>query len=304
MTPSFPEAVQHKLADFAAHARASWHALMRHPFRFKKQRAYREKQMILHALSKDVIALPAGGEVDSDVLRLCAIHIHAFYPDLLDEIVSTTGPLTRANVHFEVTVTNPDSVAFAEDLLRAKGCLSATVVLVPNRGRDLGPLFTVCKHLFQNYKYVAHLHTKRSYHLTCGDDWRRYLVRNVVGSDDVLWRQIRYFEKHPTCGVLYPENFAAIRKGVLSQENTLRTQELLTCLNPEWIYELRDFPAGSMCWLRVAAFLSVLDRLPQIEEYDEELGQVDGTLAHALERCLTLIPNYVGYRALAFRGGA
>jgi lipopolysaccharide biosynthesis protein len=219
----------------------------------------------------------------------------------LSEIVSTLGPQTIANVHLEVTVTDPASVPFVTQLLRDKKVTSANVSLVPNIGRDLGPLFTACKSLFHDYKYVAHLHTKRSLQTSYGDDWRRYLVGNLVGSDENLQKQICYLERHPTCGIIYPENFAPTRRAVLSQTNRSRTEQLLTVLNPNWGYELRDFPAGSMCWLRAEAFANVLPRLPPIEDYEMESGQFDGTLAHALERCLTLIPHNLGYSAIAYR---
>jgi lipopolysaccharide biosynthesis protein len=45
-----------------------------------------------------------------------------------------------------------------------------------------------------------------------------------------------------------------------------------------------DFPAGSMFWARTATLRPLLDTGIQLSEFPEEAGQVDGTLAHAVER--------------------
>ena len=50
-----------------------------------------------------------------------------------------------------------------------------------------------------------------------------------------------------------------------------------------------------MCWIRTEAFLQVIGKMPRLEEIESETGQIDGTWAHAMERCLTLIPKLNGF---------
>jgi lipopolysaccharide biosynthesis protein len=54
------------------------------------------------------------------------------------------------------------------------------------------------------------------------------------------------------------------------------------------------FPAGSMFWGRTKAFhiLTASDF-----NFEPELGRIDGTLAHALERSMAALVAGAGYRA-------
>jgi lipopolysaccharide biosynthesis protein len=53
------------------------------------------------------------------------------------------------------------------------------------------------------------------------------------------------------------------------------------------------FFAGTMFWARLDVLLPILNNI-NIEDFEPELGQVDSTLAHALERLMSLIPVLQG----------
>ena len=59
--------------------------------------------------------------------------------------------------------------------------------------------------------------------------------------------------------------------------------------------QIIDFAAGSMFWARSAALLPILSLNLGYEDFPQETGQTDGTIAHILERLLLYSCEKAGY---------
>ena len=60
--------------------------------------------------------------------------------------------------------------------------------------------------------------------------------------------------------------------------------------------EQRDhFGAGSMFWARLESLRDVLDARLSDAEFEQESGQLDGTLAHAVERLFATCASHAGF---------
>ena len=138
-----------------------------------------------------------------------ALHIHAFPPDLLDDIVARLGSEGPACDLF-VSVTSDADATHARRLMKAYRRGAWDVQVVPNRGRDIGPFLTTFCAKLRAYAVIGHVHTKRSLALTDGEvvrRWREYGLDNLLegkhpSADVILDR----FAEDPGLGIVYPED--------------------------------------------------------------------------------------------------
>ena len=102
------------------------------------------------------------------------IHAHFHYPDLLPDLLRRLRRNASA-VDLLVTTTSDDRAAAIESILATHGEF-ASILVVPNLGRNIGPLLMHFDRI-EGYDVVGHLHGKRSPQQTGaqGDNWRTFL---------------------------------------------------------------------------------------------------------------------------------
>ncbi|PXW87646.1 glycosyl transferase family 2 [Nitrosomonas sp. Nm84] len=225
-----------------------------------------------------------------------AIHAHIFYADLAAEFAQFFDNMP---FQFDLFVSTPDE-ASSQICKQAFSQLSRlgqlTITIVPNRGRDIAPMFCTFGEALQHYDYIAHVHSKKSLHnsvLTSG--WRKYLLTNLLGSESQIQRIFTLLSGEKAVGCVYPQNFSELPYYVYTWLSN-QTYGSIWC-NKLGITIPRgyfDFPAGSMFWARTEALQPLFNAHIKIEDFAEEAGQNDGTLAHCLERLFVLVTRQSG----------
>ena len=226
--------------------------------------------------------------------RVAAV-IHAFYPELMEEIFEYLG---QSNCKIDVFVSTDTTSKSAEIYTLAavyeNGIVDVRVI--ENRGRDIGPMLTGFKDVFSEYDAFLHIHTKKSPH---GGDalssWRDYLYKNLIGSADVIDSNLHLLSEL-NVGVVYPQHLYALR-GILNWGYDFEIASSLLRkigirLSKDMVLE---FPSGTMFWARTDAFRGLLSLDIKLDDFDSEAGQLDGTLGHALERSLLFFAEASGY---------
>ncbi len=236
-------------------------------------------------------------EMQKTSMRI-AIQAHVFYPELMDQVQQYLKNLDLPyDLYVSTTTTEKKKAieAYARNRIHAR---KLVVEVFDNRGRDVAPFLLQMHKRAEAYDLICHIHTKRSLHSTMGDDWRTYLLDNLLGNKNIVHEIIHRFEEDDKLGVVFPENYDVIRLFTVWGTNKPFAEALLKRMNCRIsLPEDNDllFPAGDMLWLRTQAVAKLFQLNWNEKDFPPEEGQVDGTIMHAVERLWLYIAKESGY---------
>jgi lipopolysaccharide biosynthesis protein len=224
-----------------------------------------------------------------------AVIIHIFYPELASELRYYLEKIP-GQVDIFISTTNSHSKLLIEQVFIPWKAGALEIRHTPNRGRDIAPKLVVFRDVYDRYDLVLQLHSKHSSHTNGSASWRRHLLETLVGDPVIIACIIDAFNRNPELGMISSSHFEPMR-GSLSWGNNFDcavklahrmgfSVELTTTL---------DFPSGSMLWVRSAALRPLFDLELSMDDFDVEEDQVDGTLAHAIERLYFFICESAGF---------
>lgn len=240
-------------------------------------------------------ALPSGPRV--------AVCLHLFYPELWPVL---SAQLRHIPEPWDLFVSVPSFAAtpawqsILHDFPRVR------LMPVPNRGRDVAPwLAWLRSGALDGYDAVCKLHGKRSPHMQGGDAWRDQLLQALLGSSENVHTILAQMRRDPALVMLGPAT--SHQKVVLANgwaRNRVLTGRLARQLGLEAISARTSFFAGTMFWFKPVAFNLLRFSRLQTQDFPIEMGQTDGTLAHALERLLAPMAMASGGSTCAWPGPA
>src|SRR5947209_4829953 len=244
------------------------------------------------------LEVPFGFELPPCRQEKVAAIVHAFYPEIVPELFEQLRNIPcRTDLFISTDTEEKRAEIVAHGALWDRG--SVEVRLCENRGRDIAPKLITFKDVYDRYDIFLHLHTKRSPHGgTPLSSWRHYLTENLIGSPEIARSNLHLFED-PKIGIVFPQHLFDLR-GILNWGYDYNHARALLArmgiaLNKNLVLE---FPSGSMFWGRSAAIRKLLDLDLGFADFAAEAGQIDGTLAHALERIMLMIAEASGYEWL------
>lgn len=229
-----------------------------------------------------------------------AIVVHAFYPEILDEVLSDINWIKDTNS--KVYITTPHEKLMVMEEVVSKYNYSINIYPFTNHGRDVLPFLKVIPKVIEDgNEYLIKVHTKKSLHRDDGDKWRQEIYGQLL-SMGMLVRAVNMFENNKKLAMISPDgNMVPISYYWGSNEkNVLKLCEKYGVkFDKSADYQ---FVAGTMFYGRVSLFESLLDAaLIHEDEFDVEDGQVDGTLAHAYERFFGIYSQAFGMTLRDFK---
>jgi hypothetical protein len=235
-------------------------------------------------------------KIDKTV-SLC-VHFHLFHVDVAKELVSF---LKNIGDSFTLLISVQPKEAteywsgyFRERLPNVEKCI---VKAVPNIGRDVAPWVVAFAPEILKHDLFYHGHSKKSEYNTAFRDWRRYLLHNTMGSPSIVSQILNSFSKDEALGLIYPGYFSPLKAQPAWGGSRIKVFELLKRLKSQApLVNCPDFPSGSFFWARVDYLRPLLTADLTYEEFDEEDAQIDGTLAHAIERSIGALDVVTGLK--------
>jgi glycosyltransferase involved in cell wall biosynthesis len=243
----------------------------------------------------EVIRPGANVRAGGSALRV-AVHGHFHYPDLLTDFI---GRLRRNQtaVDLLLTTTSDDRAGTISEIISRLGVKHATIMVVPNRGRDVGALLTGLSQVaLFGYEVIGHFHGKRSPHVDAaiGEAWRNALWENLIGGEHNMMDVVmNSFAADGTLGLVFAEdpNLADWDENRTIADGLAARMGLSLPLPNHF-----DFPVGTMFWARPQALRPLMDLGIGWDAYPDEPVAPDGTMLHALERLVPFAAEHAGYR--------
>ena len=219
-----------------------------------------------------------------------ALMIHGFYLDELEDMLKRVpaGGNKEGIPGLDLYLSTPKQQLNAvKEIVMRQNWPNAYIFGTPNRGRDIAPflLHQLPAAVKTGHQYFVKAHTKRSPHLNQGNAWGDHLITSLI--NPVLLQTLEQALSDPTVGLLAPKG-SVLRSSVELRRNC---KHLKFLLNKQEIPGDRvlqqSFIAGSMMAGKIDAIKNILDLGIELKDFEIEQGQVDGTLAHAVERFLS-----------------
>ena len=224
-----------------------------------------------------------------------AVHLHLYYPELAGEFIRALAA-NRATCDLFLSTSKAEHVPMIESTLGSCQAGRVEIRVVPNVGRDIGPLLTAFgETILAEYHVFGHLHTKRSLTLPdprMGESWRIFCREHLLGARypmmDVI---LKSFSDDPKRGLVFPSDPHIWPTGDTTALEGLARRLGLDGAIPQQLF----YPLGTMFWARTAALAPLFELGLSWEDYPQEPLPYDGTVLHAVERLMTLVTLHQGF---------
>jgi lipopolysaccharide biosynthesis protein len=227
-----------------------------------------------------------------------AIQSHIYYEDLIEDIINKINNIPIKYDLFISTTSILISNSIKDYISKYSNANHYEIIILDNKGRDVLPFLIQLKNKFKNYKYICHIHSKKSKTSPeIGISWRNYLYNNLLGNERIISEILSDFETNEKLGFIFPETFYEIIpfKAILTKNTFKYMKYLLNKFFPNYkIGPQIDFPAGNMFWAKTKAIYQIFE-VNLNTKFANEKDQTNDTIMHGIERIWLYLVKLNGY---------
>lgn len=239
---------------------------------------------------------PASNALFPDQMPHIAVQVHMFYLDVLDETIDQLNKIPYPFDCYISTDTPEKKLQIAKALNDKCKCSNTYVEVFDNRGRDVAPFLCQMASHMEEYEYICHIHSKKTKTADHGNDWREYIFKHLFGSPEYLKRVFALFEKDPNLGLVMPETYPVLELQAEWSGNAEGVRNMMhSMFGAVELPNVPVFPVGNMFWARSAAVKKLFALNLKQEDFPPEAGQMNGTIAHQIERSWVYVAREAGF---------
>ena len=236
---------------------------------------------------------------------IIAVQAHVFYKDLLFEIINKTNNIPLKFDLFISTLPEGHLDKFEKNIRIYSKASKYEIFYSNNKGRDVLPFIMQMKNKIKKYKYICHIHTKKTNHnLVSGDGWRNYLYENLLGDSKKITQILYDFENIKDLGFIFPEPYYDVIKHYTNfeeinfsyHEPNIKYMNIILhkIFKRTQVGNKLTFPVGDMFWAKTKSIHQIFNfRFDNL--FPKELGQINETIMHAIERIWLYLVKKNGY---------
>jgi lipopolysaccharide biosynthesis protein len=214
--------------------------------------------------------------------------LHCFYFDLIEEFARVIKEVRRSQ-ELDVFVSFPSVWSLTQVEAAVAVLEPRKAYIVENHGRDVYPFLVVGREaLADGYTFGCKVHSKKSTHRQDGSAWRSRLLEGLLSHQAFARLRSGMFD-NSRVGLAAPAKAfmsLGVEEYVASNLDHMNVLIRRFDLNPN--FRRGEFVAGTMFWFRFEAMQDLFENACNENDFGFDLGQVDGTLAHAWERLFVL----------------
>ncbi|RUT42876.1 hypothetical protein EJP82_21845 [Paenibacillus anaericanus] len=220
-----------------------------------------------------------------------AVIVHLFYVELLDEIISCLKNIPN-KFDLYISVVSLSAAIQVEKRLEHFTNVNSHIYCVQNRGRDVGPFVSLVNTgALDDYICVCKIHSKKSLYSNQGANWRQGIYNELLGSTSRVLSIIETFENKSDVGIIGPE-YSYLTNDEFWGANRERVRKLSLEVGIDEKSIKLGFFAGTMFWFNPKILKYIKKLNLSINDFEEENGLQDGSLAHAIERIFVLYSRH------------
>ena len=173
------------------------------------------------------------------------------------------------------------------------------VILSQNRGRNFGPMLVEAGQELLNFEYVIHVHSKNSPHapLALASSWASRTWNLFLGEPGSVKKLVGLFSSNKSLGLVYANCYDILGLSAITWGANRKFASKFLNLWSMKSQRVFAYPAGGMFMARISSISQLLEYGWTYEDFPEELGQLDGTMQHTVERLIGAVAHGNGFES-------